>query len=79
MGIGAGIFLLALGAVLTFAVNVTTSGFNVHTIGVILMVVGAIGLLLDLFLFAPRRRSTIVRDTTYPAATRTVVWDHEVL
>jgi sulfite exporter TauE/SafE len=48
MGIGTSILLIAVGAVLRFAVSVTTSGFNIHTIGVILMIVGAIGLLISL-------------------------------
>lgn len=48
MAIGTSILLIAVGAVLRFAVTVSTSGFNIHTIGVILMIVGAIGLLLSL-------------------------------
>jgi hypothetical protein len=49
MGIGVGIFLIAVGAVLAFAIHVTnTSGFDLHTIGVILMVVGGLGVLLSL-------------------------------
>src|SRR5438093_740835 len=51
MGIGASIFLFAIGAVLTWAVNVTTSGVDLHAIGVILMIVGAIGLLVSLFVW----------------------------
>ena len=43
MGLGMSIFLGAVGAVLRFAVTVQTTGFNVHTIGVILMIVGVIG------------------------------------
>jgi hypothetical protein len=48
MAIGTSILLIAVGAVLRFAVSVTTSGFSIHTIGVILMIVGAVGLLLSL-------------------------------
>jgi Domain of unknown function (DUF6458) len=49
MGIGVGIFLIAVGAVLAFAIHVTnTSGIDLHTIGVILMVVGGLGVLLSL-------------------------------
>lgn len=48
MAIGTSILLIAVGAVLRFAVTVSTSGFNIHTIGVILMIVGAVGLLLSL-------------------------------
>jgi predicted membrane channel-forming protein YqfA (hemolysin III family) len=50
MSIGASIFLLVVGAILTFAVNVSTEGFNINTVGIILMVAGVIGLLLSLLL-----------------------------
>jgi hypothetical protein len=72
MGIGASMFLFAVGAVLTWAVNVTTSGVNIHTVGVILMIVGAIGLLFTLFVWGPwgpygqnNREQTIIRDREY--------------
>lgn len=48
MGIGTSIFLFAIGAILRFAVDVQTEGFNLHTIGVILMIVGVVGGLLSL-------------------------------
>jgi predicted membrane channel-forming protein YqfA (hemolysin III family) len=64
MSIGASIFLLVVGAILTFAVNVTAEGFNINTVGIILMVAGVIGLLLSLLFwssFSPsRRRSAAV-------------------
>ena len=44
MGIGASVFLLAIGAILAFAVNTTVSGIDINVIGVILMVAGALGL-----------------------------------
>lgn len=52
MGLGTSIFLIAVGAILRFAVSVTTSGFNIHTIGVILMIVGAVGLVISLFFWS---------------------------
>ena len=52
MGIGISIFLLAVGAILTFAVDVTTRGVNLDTVGVVLMVVGAIGLLMSLLFWS---------------------------
>ncbi len=58
MGIGAGVFLIAIGAVLTFAVDYTFSGIDIKVVGVILMIVGAIGIAVDLAIFAPRRRGT---------------------
>jgi len=48
MGIGTSILLIAIGAILKFAVTVSTSGFNINTIGVILMIVGGVGLVLSL-------------------------------
>jgi len=48
MSLGVSLFLLAVGPVLTFAVEVTTSGFSLHTVGIILMVAGALGLVLSL-------------------------------
>lgn len=67
MGIGVSIFLLAVGAILTFAVTVEAQGISIDTVGVILMIVGAIGLLLSLLFwssFSPyaRRDRTIVRE-----------------
>jgi predicted membrane channel-forming protein YqfA (hemolysin III family) len=63
MSIGASIFLLVVGAILTFAVNVSTEGFNINTVGIILMVAGVIGLLLSLLFwssFSPYRRRRVV-------------------
>ena len=52
MGIGVGIFLIAIGAVLAFAIHVTTSGVDLHTIGIILMIVGALGILVSLIFWS---------------------------
>jgi hypothetical protein len=70
MGIGAGILIVAVGAVLSFAVKVTdTHGFNVHTVGIILMVAGVAGVVLDLLLFMPRRRRVpTVAQSAQPVA-----------
>jgi hypothetical protein len=43
MGLGVSLILIAVGAIMAWAVHVTTAGFNVHTIGYILLVVGIIG------------------------------------
>jgi hypothetical protein len=59
MGIGVSLFLLAAGAILAFAVDVTTEGFNLNTMGVILMIVGGIGLLFSMLFWSswgPNRR-----------------------
>jgi uncharacterized membrane protein len=64
MGIGSSIVLIALGAILRFAVTVTTRGFNIHTIGVILMVVGVVALIITVLwmtMWADRRRVATVR------------------
>jgi hypothetical protein len=71
MGIGVSLILVAAGAILTWAVNATVSGLNIHTIGVILMVVGVVGLLISLMFWSSwggfgnangTRRTTIVDD-----------------
>ncbi len=62
MGIGISIFFLALGAVLAFAVNADAEGFNVNTVGYILMAVGALGLLLTTLIFG--NRGTTEHTTT---------------
>jgi hypothetical protein len=48
MGLGAGIFLIAVGAILAFAVNTTSGAVDINTVGWILMGVGALGILLSL-------------------------------
>lgn len=68
MGIGASLFLVAVGAILAFAVDAEISGLEIETIGIILLVVGIVGLLLSMLFwssFAPFRRTeerTVVRD-----------------
>jgi hypothetical protein len=68
MGIGVSLLLIAAGAVLAFAVHVTGHGFNVHTVGIILLVVGAIGALLSMMFWSSwggvggTRRETVIRD-----------------
>jgi hypothetical protein len=72
MRIGFSVFLMAVGAVLTFAVHKTATGVDIHTIGIILMIAGVIGLAATLTIFAPRRGVTGVASertvTTTPAA-----------
>jgi hypothetical protein len=63
MGIGVSIFFIAVGAILTFAVNATVSGLDLDVVGIVLMVVGAIGLLVSLFMIDSLRRPTgVVRE-----------------
>lgn len=60
MGIGTSIFLIALGAILKFAVTATVSGIELSTVGVILMIVGAIGLAVSLMLMSRANRGAVV-------------------
>jgi len=63
LSLGVSIFLLVVGAILTFAVDVSTSGFSINTVGIILMVAGTLGLVLSLLFwssFAPYRRTRTV-------------------
>ena len=65
MGIGISVFLLAVGAVLTFALDSDGgNGVNLDTIGIILMVAGAIGLLTTMLIFgrSDRGGTTVVRE-----------------
>jgi hypothetical protein len=56
VGIGTSLFLIAVGAILYFAVNADISGLDISTVGIILMVVGVIGLLISLFFMSEWRR-----------------------
>lgn len=56
-GIGGSLFLVALGAILYWAVTVEAEGFNLNTMGVILMVVGVVGLILTLIMTASAERT----------------------
>jgi len=60
MRIGASLVLIALGAILKFAVTHQVNGVNIGTVGVVLMIVGAIGLLITLTLISMRRRTDVV-------------------
>lgn len=76
MGIGTSIFLIALGAILRFAVTATVSGISISTVGTILLVVGIIGLLISLLyttIWADRRRADYVDRGAAGPADREVV------
>lgn len=51
-GIGGSLFLVALGAIMYWAISVEAEGFSINTIGLILMIVGVVGLLISLFMNA---------------------------
>ena len=71
MTIGTSIFLIAVGAILKFAVHTSVSGIDIQTVGVILMIVGVIGLILSFFWLTAwrdryaRRRDVVVEDRRY--------------
>jgi uncharacterized YccA/Bax inhibitor family protein len=60
MRIGASLLLIACGAILTFGIDKEFNGIDINTIGVILMIVGALGLLITLILANTRRRTDII-------------------
>jgi hypothetical protein len=66
MGIGVSIILIAAGAILAWAVHAEASGFNIHTVGYILLAVGALGILLSLVFWSSwggwGHRETVVRE-----------------
>jgi hypothetical protein len=71
MGYGVSLFLLAVGAILTWAVDATVQGLDLQVIGVILMVVGAVGLMFSLLFWSSiveRRRegTTVVEREVAP-------------
>lgn len=79
MGSGISIFLLAVGAVLYFAVHVSVSGLSLAAVGVILMIVGGFGLIASFAMIATDRgragRTTVVQGTTPAQGATTVVHD----
>ena len=71
MRIGASLFLIAVGAIMRFAINANnqdTHGFNIGTAGVILMIVGAVGLIISAVWMSTRRRTDVITQT--PMGTR---------
>jgi hypothetical protein len=79
MGIGTSLVIFAVGAIMRFAISVTTTGFNLHMIGVILMIVGGVGVLLSAgfwnswggFGGSNRQRRTTVNSPTGTTTTST--------
>ena len=78
MGIGTSIFLIAVGAILRWAVSADVEGVNLDVVGLVLMLCGVAGLLISLLwmtIWADRRRSTVVD----PALDRPVAREREVI
>lgn len=66
MGIGAGVFLIAVGAILAFAVEYDVAGVDLNIVGWILMGAGALALIMSFLVWGPRRR-----------ARREIITEHE--
>lgn len=64
MGIGASVFLIAIGAIITVALNVKVGGISLDIVGWILMGAGAIGLVWTTLLLTTRRKSVSVSTRT---------------
>jgi hypothetical protein len=60
MGIGVGIFLIVVGAILTFAVHATVAGLDLKVVGWVLMLAGVAGLILFFYFWHRRRGSSTV-------------------
>ncbi len=69
MGVTASLLLSAVGAILIWAVSATTSGVNIHTVGVILLIAGIVGFMVSLFFWSSwggfhgtASRTTVTRE-----------------
>jgi hypothetical protein len=66
MGIGASIFLIAVGAILTFALDVRVGGIDIDVVGWILMIAGVLGRVFTAFIWGPRQRRAVTTTTREP-------------
>lgn len=73
MGIGVSVFLIALGAILAFATDVSLGGLDLTVVGYILIGAGVLGLAMTLLVFAPRRRRVLDPAVDPAVDQRTVV------
>ena len=71
MGLGVSLFLIAIGLILWLAVSAEVSGIDINMVGLILVIIGALGLLISMIFWSTWggvggwRRDTIVRDDRY--------------
>jgi hypothetical protein len=65
MGIGASIFLIVLGAILTFALEFDVGGVDMDVVGWILMIGGVLGLIFATLIWGPRNRASVTREHTH--------------
>ncbi|MCW2670005.1 MAG: hypothetical protein QOD70_3168 [Frankiales bacterium] len=71
MGIGASVFLLAVGAILAFAVDYSVNGVDLNVVGWILMAAGVIGLFTTTLIFG--RRDRVATTTSAPTTEERIV------
>lgn len=76
MTIGASILLIAVGAILAFAVNATIAGLDIQVVGYILILAGILGIILSMMVWGPRRRVATTRADVVEE--RTVTRDRDV-
>lgn len=67
MRLGTAIVLLALGAILAFALRIDVSGVDLQVVGWILMIVGALGIVLEIAVWGPRSRRRVTHTEGYGA------------
>jgi hypothetical protein len=71
MGVGVSLFLIAIGLILWLAVSAEVSGIDINMVGLILVIIGAIGLLISMIFWSTWggvggwRRDTVIRDDRY--------------
>ncbi|HET9545679.1 MAG TPA: DUF6458 family protein [Gaiellaceae bacterium] len=71
MGLGVSLFLIAIGLILWLAVSAEVSGIDINMVGLILVIIGALGLLISMIFWSTWggvggwRRETVVRDDRY--------------
>jgi membrane-bound ClpP family serine protease len=78
MTIAASLVLIAIGAILKFAITATVSGVNIGVIGIILMVIGVVGFIIALVTMVTRHRTDVVSrvdDGTGARQTRTTYYN----
>jgi len=68
MRIGSSLLLIAIGAILKFAVTASVSGINLATVGVVLIVVGIVGLVISLVMANTARRTDVVHHSARDSA-----------
>ena len=77
MGIGLGVFLVVVGAILVFGVNASVAGLDLTAIGYILMAAGLLVIVLSLLVFMPRTRRARSTAITTDAQGRQVVTERD--